>query len=293
MDCIVLIAGGTGFLGQELKNHFTKAGWKVRILTRNKKKTFGKAGFHYWDPSKEELDEKALEGVTHLINLCGSGIADKRWTSSRKRELLNSRIEPAAFLRSKAALMPELQLYISASGINCFDTSSEQHYTEKDSMGTDFLSDLVSKWEEEAQKMEVHCPVLIWRIPMVIANGKGALKKMEEPLLKGFGAILGSGEQRIPWVHISDLLQAFEFGIKQQLKGIYHVNAGTTSLGEIMRLLARKNKKRLLPFRVPRWVVFLIFGEMASLLLEGISASSEKLISEGFHFQQKELPKNI
>jgi uncharacterized protein len=89
--------------------------------------------------------------VTHLINLCGAGIADKRWTTARKKELEESRTLPTKFLFSKKDYMPSLKQYISASGINCYDLENETKiYSENDSLAQDFVSQLVEKWEKSA-----------------------------------------------------------------------------------------------------------------------------------------------
>jgi uncharacterized protein len=282
---IILIAGATGFIGKALVEKL-KTNFEVRILTRQKDKLA--QGYYFWNPVNQEIDEKVFENVTHIINLCGAGIADKRWSSSRKKELEESRTLPAKFLYSKKEMMPKLKQYITASGINCYDFNNETKiYSEADSFAQDFVSSLVEKWEKSADIFSEICPVLKLRISFVISDFGGAIKKLESPIKLGFGAVIGSGNQSIPWIHIDDLISLFQFGIEKNLEGVYHANSGNTTNKQLTLLLAQKlNKKIWLP-NVPEFVLKIILGEMSVLVLKGIKASNQKLLSEGFDFKHK------
>jgi NAD dependent epimerase/dehydratase family enzyme len=136
---IILLAGGTGMIGKQMQVFLQKQGHEVRILSR-KPSDSSKNIFH-WQPTKDEIDVAALNGVTTIINLSGAGIADKRWTAERKREMTDSRVQPTQFLVSLAPKMPELKQYISASGINCYGYDNHAKvYQENDPFGKDFLS---------------------------------------------------------------------------------------------------------------------------------------------------------
>ncbi|HLV42481.1 MAG TPA: NAD-dependent epimerase/dehydratase family protein, partial [Brumimicrobium sp.] len=114
---IVLIAGGSGLIGQEVQKELNKCGHEVRILTR---KEDAQAPYYHWNPSKKEIDPLAIKGVQVIINLAGAGIADKRWTDKRKEIIFNSRIKPTQFLHEISQNTPALTQYISASGITCY-----------------------------------------------------------------------------------------------------------------------------------------------------------------------------
>ena len=273
---------GTALINSLQKHH------SVRILTRNRSQP-GKEHF-YWDPYKKKIDSAALLDVTHIINVCGAGIADKRWTKSRKKELRDSRIVPAQFLYSLVGKMDQLEHYITISGVNCYDTSDTNRvYTEDDPIAKDFVSDLVREWEENAHLFEPKCKVTMIRTGFVISSQGGGLSKIEKPIKMGFGAVLGSGNQMLPWIHLTDLVRLFEFVIERQLDGVYHAIAGNTTQRELTYLLSKKNNKRIWLPPVPGFMLQLILGKLSSLILTGIQASNEKIKKEGFKFQLETL----
>ncbi|MGV3631259.1 MAG: TIGR01777 family oxidoreductase [Bacteroidota bacterium] len=287
---IILLAGGTGFIGKELIAVLSRQ-YEVRVLTRDKKKCGGE--YFYWNPDAGELDERAAEGVSHIVNLCGAGITDKRWTARRKQELYDSRIEPAAFLFSKRELFPGLKQYISASGVNCFDWNKSKVYTEEDSPARDYLSQLVADWEKAADQFETICPVTKIRISFVISTHGGGLKKIEKPVQMGFGSVLASGNQAMPWIQLHDLARIFAFVIENKLAGVYHAAAGNTTNRELTQELAKKNGKRLWMPAVPAFMLKLILGEMASLVIYGVKISNDKIKNANFVFDYPELSEAV
>src|SRR3989338_1909133 len=131
-----LIGGGTGLIGQELTAYWQQQGHTVRLLTRQASNP--KTGSYHWNPQTSEMDIAALEGVTVLVNLCGAGITDKRWTKSRIRELFDSRVGTTACLWQHAQSSPTLKRYLSASGAICYGFEDDtKTYTETDPFGTD------------------------------------------------------------------------------------------------------------------------------------------------------------
>ncbi len=285
---IVLIAGGTGLIGSELQKSLEKAGHEVRILSRKPSDQMQRL-FH-WDPAAKELDEAALEGVTTIINLSGAGIADKRWTRKRKQQLLDSRIEPALFLASFAPQMKELKQYISSSGINAYGNDHpEKIHTENDPFGQDFLSQVVQKWEEAADAFLPFCPVAKIRTSLVMSEKGGALETMAKPIRMGFAAALGSGKQWMPWVHIDDLVGIFTLAMEKRLSGSYNAAAKTVTNEQFMAVLAKQLHRKMWLPNVPSLVLKLALGEMSSLVLEGLNASSDKIKAEGFVFRFEEV----
>lgn len=282
---VVLIAGGSGFLGKEIENELGKTA-EVRILTRNKNPK--PTNHFYWNPELEEIDEQALVGVSHIINLCGAPLMDKRWSKSRKLVLLRSRIEPTKFIFSKRTAMPGLKQYISASGINCYPTEDPtKTYTEEDEMGKDYVSELVKSWEDAADLFQDTCAVVKLRISFVMAENGGSLELFEKPIKKGFALILGKGTQAIPWIHITDLTKMVSFCIAEHLAGIYHANAGNITNADLTKLVARKYKKKVFLPHVPAFVLKLVLGERSFLVLKGIQANSNKIERAGFVFTKK------
>lgn len=283
----ILIAGGSGFIGHKLMNLLNQH-HQVSVLTRNKA-YLTKKGYFYWSPEDNEIDLRALKDVTVVINLCGAGIADKRWTNTRKKELIDSRVYPAAFLFKHMKSMYKLKQYISASGVNCYPVGPDKIYTEEEAYGTDFVSKIVQKWEEGADLFQHNCKVVKLRIGFVLSVGEGGLKKMGTPIKFGVGSVLGSGKQAIAWIHIDDLVRLFEFAIEKELAGSFNAVAGNTTNEALTYTLAKKLKRKIILPKTPGFIIYLLFGKMASLLLTGIKASNEKIKKEGFVFERTEL----
>lgn len=276
----IAIAGGTGLIGKKLEEKLTSEGFEVLILTRNPK-----ADNHVsWNPNERKIDLVRVQNVEVIINLCGAGIADKRWSKSRKKELYDSRIIPNEFLSSIQSELPNLKQFISASGVNAYGYKNEaKEYTEEDPIGPDFLSQLVKDWEASTNGFQ-NIPVAKMRIAMVLSSEGGALEKLLKPIKFHLGSGLGSGKQPIAWVHIDDLTNSFVFAIKNKLDGAYNILNGYIGNKEFMSTLSDvKGKKLWLP-NVPEFMLKMVFGEMSEMLLKGVNISNQKIQDAGFIF---------
>ena len=281
----ILIAGGTGLIGKRLTTYLESTGNTVFILTR--KPT---ASNHiFWNPSTNEIDTTKLESITQLINLSGASLAGKRWSKAYKKELLDSRIQPAQFLLANIQHFPKLSHYITASGINCYPLNQPKTFTESDVFGTDFVSQLVKQWEETANLFSKHCLVSKIRISPVLDKQGGALVEIMKPIQAGLGAALGDGKQAMPWIHYEDLVGIFDFVLQHQLAGAVNAVAGTSTNKEFTAICAESISKKIWLPNLPAFMVKLLFGEMAILLLEGVKTSNETLIKAGFKFKYTEL----
>lgn len=287
----ILIAGGSGLIGTGLSAHLRSLGHEVWILTR--KPSDPGHFFLNWNPVTKTIDPAAVENTTVLINLCGAELAAKRWTKSRIKELYDSRVETTNFLLEAFEKSPALKQYISASGAVAYGFEHpEKTYTEADSFGNDIISDITRKWEKAADQFGEKCLVSKVRIAVVLSKNGGALAKLAAPVKKGFGAVLGSGKQVIPWIEDRDLFRIFGFVIDHQLEGAYHAATGNTTNKELTQVIARTLKKRLLP-PVPGFLVCLLFGKMAVMLLYGNRVSNDKIRSAGFSFEDGDLNSTI
>ncbi|MGV3610886.1 MAG: TIGR01777 family oxidoreductase [Fluviicola sp.] len=287
----IVIAGGSGLIGTGLANHLRKAGHEVWILSR--RPSDQDRFFLNWDPESRSIDSLAIAGTTVLINLCGAELAAKRWTKSRIKELYDSRVETTRFLFESFKNSSEIKHYVSASGAVAYGFEHpEKVYKEEDSFGNDIISDITRKWERAADQFSKICSVSKVRIAVVLSESGGALQKLANPIKKGFGAVLSSGEQAIPWIYSEDLYRVFELIIAHKLEGAYHASAGNTSNKELTKLIAKTLNKRLLP-AVPKFVVRILFGKMAMMLLDGNKVSNEKIRSEGFSFLHGNLNSTI
>ncbi len=277
----VLIAGGTGFIGRELANLLSKNGYEVYKLTRNPKQQ----NHLFWDPQKRKMDEKILDKVTVLVNLVGENVGEGRWTAKRKKLLVDSRVDTTTFLCELTQKMPKLSYYISASAINCYGKESDKVHVESDEFGDDFLANLIKEWEAASNTIARNIPVAKLRIPIVLSKNDGALSKIKKITNLGLGSSLGSGKQTMPWVHIDDLCRMFAFAIDSNLEGVYNAHADSNSNKTFMKAVAvRLNRPFFLP-PVPSFLLKLILGEKACIVLNGIKVSNKKITDAGFIFQ--------
>lgn len=278
----ILIAGGTGFIGKALTQHLQDAGYRVSILTRKPVA----ANHIYWNPGKGEIDTTLLSEVSVLINLCGEGIADQRWTVKRKQQLYASRIETTRFLAQHSADFHKLETYISASGITCYGlTDTTKIFNEEDTFGQDYISELVKEWENAADLFKATTRVVKLRIAVVLSWLGGALPKMAKPIQFGLGSPIGTGNQPINWIHLTDLCRLFQFAIEQPIEGAFNTNAGNHTNRELTTAIAKSvSKKIVLPY-VPAFLLRLVLGEMSDILLKGVHVSNAKLKNAGFNFQ--------
>lgn len=289
MQEIIVIAGGSGLLGKMLFEELVAQHYNVRILTRQKKKCDGVTYF-YWNPLRKEIDPKALENVSRIINLSGAGIADKRWCPHRKKELIDSRVFPALFLADAASNCSTLRQYVTASGINCYPLDNpEKVFNEEDEFGSDFLSEVVQQWEMAADCFQPICQVTKLRISTVLSSSGGALAKMAKPFKFYIGSPLGSGNQVMSWVHESDLVRALIHLIQKDLEGVYNLTAEQITNKEFSKALAKRMNRPMLPMGVPRFMLKLLLGEMSDILVTGVKVDASKLKSTGFTYDYPHL----
>lgn len=287
----ILITGGHGLIAQKLVKKLEKD-YVVRLLTRAKKQE----NEFEWDIEKGIIDEKALIGVHHIIHLAGANVAEKRWTKTRKQEIISSRVNSAKLiLNSLKKNNLKINSFISASAVGFYGTeTTEKIYTEKDNKGTDFLSNVVFLWEHMADqflKQNIAKRVVKLRTGVVLSDKGGALIKMKTPIKYYIGAALGSGKQYMPWIHIEDICAMYEFAINNsKVKGVYNAASPThTTNRELTKSIAYVLKKPLFFPNIPSSIIKLIFGEAAVILLEGSRVSSHKITNEGFDFKYPEL----
>lgn len=270
--------------------------YEIRFLTRHRKQE----NEYEWDIKKGTVDETAFDNVSHIIHLAGANISEKRWTPERKRELISSRVDSAELLRTTLRKNKiKLKSFISASGINFYGTkTSEKIDVETDPPGNDFLSEVVVLWERAAddfKEQELAERVVKIRTAVVLSEKDGALKKMVPPVQYYIGSPLGSGKQYMPWIHIEDICSIYEFALKNStIEGAYNaVSPQHATNKELTKKIAKVLGKPLWMPNVPGFVLKLIFGELASVILEGSRASSEKILNAGFHFKFPDLEKAL
>ncbi len=291
---IVLITGGTGTIGRALTTELLKRNFQVIIVSRDHQKLSKLAGMSYawWDPEKREIDEKAISMTDYIIHLAGAGVADKRWSAKRKKEIHDSRVNGGHLLVHALENIPnKIKCLVSSSAIGWYGPDPKipnpDPFKETDPSYSSFLGETCKDWEASIQPLESRIRVVYLRIGIVMAREGGALKEFEKPLRFKMAAILGNGKQVISWIHIDDLVQMFIYGIeKEELHGVYNAVAPSPVNNKQLTLsLARARKKFFVPLHVPSFVLKLIMGELSIEVLKSATVSAHKIQGSGFNFR--------
>jgi uncharacterized protein len=288
----ILITGASGMIGSRLTEILLERGYSVAHLGRSKKEDRIKS--YVWNVNNFVVEPGALRGITSVIHLAGAGVAEKRWTEERKKEILESRIKSTALLSDTLKKgNHHVTSVISASAIGYYGIhDNERVFVESDPPASDFMAEVTKRWEEEVEKIRTSdTRVVKLRVGIVLSDRGGALKKMIEPIRLFVGAPLGSGNQSINWIHIDDLCEMFIKAIEdEQMDGAYNATGPypvtnrelTKAIGKVI------NRPVLLPF-IPAFVLKMVVGEMAEYVLKGSKVSSEKIQKAGFEFKFKNL----
>ncbi len=288
---IVLITGGSGLIGRQLTQALLSEGHEVRWLSRQAG-THGRVRAFAWDVTAGRIDTEALSGVERVVHLAGAGIADRRWTKARVQELIASRADPARLLlKAVMEAQAPVECLVSASGIGYYGaTTSERIWTEADPPGKDTIGRISEAWERAVDDWASRCRVVKLRTPIVLAREGGALPQLARPFRMGLGAVLGSGAQWMPWVHIGDLVAAYQLALDHNgLSGAYNVVADQVANRAFSQAVATALKRRMVLPAVPAWTLRLALGELAGVLLEGSRADGSRLRDAGFIYRFEEL----
>ena len=292
----VVIAGGTGFIGNALVAALLERGDTVTLVTRDpvhaQRHWDARVEARLWNGRDPGPWVMALDGADAVINLTGESVAGGRWTPERKLALIRSRVDTTrAVVKALAAAIEKPPVFVNASAVGYYGAAPEGLCTESAAQGTDFLAALCGQWEREAlaaEKSEVR--VVTSRFGVVLGADGGALAKLLTPFKLGLGGPLGSGDQPFPWVHVDDAVGAILFAIDDvALAGpVNVVSADTRTNGQFTKALGRALRRpAFIP--VPGIVLHLGLGEMSTLLLDGQKAVPKKLLDEGYGFKHPSL----
>ncbi len=288
----VIITGGTGLVGTALTRLLQMQGHSVIILSRNPashRSHSPSVNYAAWNIREQSINEDAIKKAQHIIHLAGAGVADKRWTRKRKKEIQVSRIKSSELLVKALAQIPnQVESVVSASAIGWYEESSGVQRFESDPPDTGFLGETCRLWEESIQPVTgLGKRLVILRSGIALSNEGGAFTKFKKPVELGIAAILGNGRQIISWIHIDDLCRLYlEAMINPHWSGVYNAVAPQPVTNKTLMVALGKKMKRNYYIAVPiaGFLLRLLLGEKSVEILKSSNVSCEKIKKEGFQF---------
>lgn len=289
----LLCAGCTGLIGHHLLGGLAAGEHHLIVLSRDPEAARERLAadlppatveWRRWDG--EQVPE-GLEQVDAVVNLCGSGIADQRWSDARKRELRDSRIGPG---RALAAFVAEhaVPLLIQASAVGWYGERT-QPVDEQAPAGTGFLAGLTAEWERASLAAQAHARVVLLRLAPVLTPRDGMLAKLLPPLIPL--AWLGSGRQAFPWIHVDDVVGMIAAALDQPAWD-GPINAVAPELVDqrgFVRCLGRVEHRPVMPLGIPAPALRLGLGQLSTMLLTGAPVMPAKAEALDYAWRQPRL----
>jgi len=286
----LIIAAGTGFLGQVLINHFKDKFEQIVILTRGNTKTIDGIKYVNWNAKTFSGWENELENATVLINLTGKSV-DCRYTKKNKKEILLSRIESTKIL-NKAVLNcknpPKHWLNSSTATIYRFSLDKQMDETDGE-IGNDFSINVALSWEKAFFKTETPNTLkTALRTSIVLGKNGGAFIPLKTLAKIGFGGQQGKGNQFISWIHEEDFVNAINFIIQKEIIGV--INIVSPKPIRNYDFMKKLRKTVGFPFGIPMSVFLLEIGSFfirteTELVLKSRNVIPKKLLENGFKFK--------
>ncbi|MFF7156976.1 TIGR01777 family oxidoreductase [Streptomyces sp. NPDC008139] len=280
----IAVTGSSGLIGSALSRSLAADGHDVVRLVR--RAPVGPAEVR-WDPARGTVDTAGLEGCEAVVHLAGAGIGDRRWTDSRKRELVDSRVlGTGAVARAAAGLDTPPRVLVSASAIGIYGDTGDTAVDEDSPVGSGFLAELCQEWEAAADPARAAGIRTVHpRTGLVVAKGGGAWARLFPLFKAGLGGRLGDGRQFWSFIALHDEVAAIRYALDTaDLSGPVNLTApepltNREITAEMGRVLHRPTVAA-----VPESVLRLVLGELAQDVTGSQRVRPKRLLDSGFRF---------
>ena len=272
----VAVTGSSGLIGSALVAAHRERGDEVVRLVRRPPRAADEVS---WEPSTRRLDAAVLDGVTGVVNLAGAGVGDKRWSPSRKREILGSRVDATTAVARAVADTGRPVRLVSGSAVGFYGDRGDEELTEQSAPGTGFLADVVLAWEAAARPaVEAGAPVAFIRSGIVLSPDGGAAAPLLRMTRLGLGGPLGNGRQFWPWITLVDEVGAILHLLDHpEVTGPVNLFTEPARQKEIAAALGRAlHRPSLVP--APSLALKAVVGGFAGEIL-----GSQRIVGEALH----------
>jgi uncharacterized protein (TIGR01777 family) len=282
----IIIAGGTGFLGQTLESYFHKKGYTIKILTRKPKKE----NHLYWNANELGNWVNDLENADALINLTGKSV-DCRYNGKNKKLIYDSRINSTNILGLAINLCENPpKVWMNSSTATIYENSFDKEMAETDGdIGNDFSMGIAKSWEKAFNSIiNPKTRKIVLRTSIVLGKNGGALIPLKTLTKFGLGGKQGSGKQKVSWIHEVDFTKAIEFLLNQDnLSGTFNLCVPNPTDNKTLMQSLRKGLKT--PFGIPHpksllEIGAILIGTETELILKSRNVIPMRLLQNGYSF---------
>jgi hypothetical protein len=292
----IVLAGGTGFLGQAIIDKYSTDGVSIVVLTRGTSIKKGNVAYEHWDGKTIGPWVPSLEDADLLINLTGKSV-NCRYTEENKKEIIRSRVDSTHVLgQAIKSLNTPPRVWMNSASATIYRYSEDKDMDEfSGEYGEGFSVDVCKKWEEAFHQESVAgVRKVVLRISMVFANEGGVIPVMAGLTKKGLGGKMGSGKQYISWIHIHDFLRSIDWLMDHpELDGPFNMAAPQPITNANFMKSMRKVLHR--SFGLPAYEWMLEIGAVfmkteTELILKSRKVVPVKLLQSGFSFDFPDAP---
>ncbi|WP_299277446.1 TIGR01777 family oxidoreductase [uncultured Psychroserpens sp.] len=282
----IVIAGGSGFLGQVLEHYFLKNGNRVYILTRHPKWE----NDVYWNAKSLDKWTSVIEGSDVLINLTGKSV-DCRYNETNKKLIFDSRIDSTHVLGLAINLCEQPpKIWLNSSTATIYRHSLDKEMTESHGeIGDDFSMNIAKSWEKAFHSIITpKTRKIALRTSIVMGKKGGATQPLKHLVRFGLGGKQGTGNQKVSWIHELDFARAIAFLIENEhLHGDFNLSVPKPTDNKTLMKNFRHVMNVPFGFSHPKWLIkigALLIGTEPELVLKSRNVIPERLLKNGFKF---------
>lgn len=288
----VTVTGATGRIGRHLVAALKDRGDEVTALSRDPDKAGEQLGVSAfaWNLKEDAAPKEALTGRDAIVHLAGEDVG-QRWNTEVKAEILDSREKGTRNLvHTIFDTKPRPKALICASASGYYGAHNDEIVDESAAPGRDWLAEVVSRWERQADTAKIGTRTVTVRTGLVLDASGGALEKMLPYFKAGVGGPIGSGKQYMPWIHLDDLVGLYLAAIDSPtFQGPLNASAPepVTNKAFAKALGRALNRPAVAP--VPGFTVKLLYGEMSQIVLKGVRMVPGRAAELGYEFKHRDL----
>ena len=292
----VVVTGATGTIGRALIGALRERGDQVAVLSRNPARSSQKLGgdidAHTWaNPESELPPASAFAGADAVVHLAGEPV-DQRWNDDAKKRIRDSReLGTRNLVAGMKAAGTQMRTLVSASASGYYGARGAEPVDESAPAGDDFLADVVARWEREARAAEeIGVRVATMRTGIVLSPEGGALGRMLTPFKLGAGGPIAGGKQYMPWIHLDDVVGAYLFALDDdRASGPINLSAPEPVTNKEFSKTLGKVLKRPAVAPVPAFAIKTLYGEMSTIVVNGVRMVPARLTDLGYDFRHADL----